>query len=251
MPIKTLEQLEKSYSLAIENGDVDTIKKYLLSKSKKDYRNLGFGSLLGGIPFAGPSFQTLVNELAPQRARSRIVDFVANLTLDIFSMDKKLKDEIAKTVLEEDFEYLFREVLTRVGFEYREKKRSAFRAIIVNSLSGEKQKDFNYDFLFLQFIDDLHELHIVIMETLLHGFNNEDDDRILSIQLCDKLNISLDILHSLVYKLDQINLTKNLSDLLNIQFKFSSSSSEKWLTSLGKQFLDYISLPKKGENNGN
>jgi|SRR6185312_1660553 len=107
------------------------IVKALDKNTSKDYLEIALKTGLTGIPIIGGSITELMNDFIPNSKAKRLLDFVAQLKIDVDSMKDKIKNELIQT---DEFAYLFEQTFRVINENYQKEKIDAFRILLVNSL---------------------------------------------------------------------------------------------------------------------
>jgi hypothetical protein len=155
---------EYSCNLVGISEDNDQLKKEIVQaldkNTPKDYLAIALKTGLSNIPIVGGSITELMNDFIPNSKAKRLLDFVAQLKIDV----EYVKDRINKDVIKTDeFAYLFEQTFRVVNENYQKEKIDSFRILLVNSLIRTDVNAENKEILF-NILKNLSVRHIKFLK---------------------------------------------------------------------------------------
>jgi hypothetical protein len=142
---------------------VAAIVQKLDKTSGSDILATAFRAAVDAIPIVGGSLSTLVDQMIPDWKLKRLLTFVAELALDIESLQDKLDKDYIKT---EEFGYIFEQTFRAVLQEHQNEKLQALKNVLLNSMV---RKDVNqemkeYMLNTLRKLDSIHMRFIGLLD---------------------------------------------------------------------------------------
>jgi hypothetical protein len=236
-----------------EKQSNDTIKREIIKALEKnttrDYVSVVLKSGLANLPFVGSAIVELMDFYIPDSKGKRLLEFVADLRIDI----DKVKDTIDKDVVKTDeFAYLFEQTFRAVYENYQKEKIDAFRALLVNAMiktdvEAEQQE------LFLNTLKSLSLIHLRFLKMFYNPKRHVEENKI-SISPNIVSSGTIKMLKELFPQYDESQIYTVINDLYNAGLINLPSNSlgaggawglqmvENRLTTFGKSLLNFITL---------
>ena len=235
-----------------EKGEkLEIIQKLEKSEIRDHSRNVILAAI-SGIPVAGGPLSSLLSEYLPNWKQERILNFIAELKLEMEKVQDKINEDYVKS---EDFALLFEETFIRVLRTNSDIKLVAYKAILVNACTNLSIKEIEKEY-FLDLVNRLQEIHLLILSLFwnpgkfgqIHLSSPPPNMYMGSIMevirsYMKPLNIEEGLIKSAIRDLDNMGLLSGVHQALGVTMTSSGALDLSGrISSLGRQFLNFITL---------
>ncbi len=235
---------DEALDIAFRSRDCTLIKQELLRKTAHDRSATGIGAVLSLVPGVGGLLQAFVSEIAPNREKERLAEFVAHVAVELASIDSTMRAKLEERIVSEEFEHMFRLVADRIRKEHRVQKRDALRAMLLNTLMADLPLGPELEFLFVQYLDELHSPHLAILDLIYRDVAPSSSRVTLIAVLGQSLQCPTDVIRAYASKLDQLALTRDLVKSLDrVLGETNFKETRSLVRDLGVSFIAFVRNP--------
>ncbi len=217
--------------------------------SENDFIRNSLIALTGGVPYVGGPISFLLDKYIPSEAERKKNEFISRVADDLEELREKVDTFNFETP---EFYSIFTKLLRHAVEEYHDEKINAFRNLTINIVL-EPEKFDKIDF-FTRLVLGLVPDEIVILRTFylldvkneLKTYDADPTKRDIYKIITDLYDVDDWLyVHALITDLAKYRLI-----LANNEFKTKFPKNGMFLSNLGKEFTNYIFLPKEGDSYG-
>lgn len=208
------------------------IVKALEKNTSKDYIAIALKTSLSNVPVVGGMLVELMDSFIPESKAKRLLEFVAQLRIDVDRIQNRINKEYVKT---DEFAYLFEQTFRAVNENYQKEKIEAFRSILVNSLINTNVKSEEKE-LILNTVKNLTVRHIKLLKMFSNPEKYVQENRIQISNYSSAATIT--IFNEIFIGYDDAQIRLILNDLYNMGL--TNLDTEQLNTQLSYYGLDMV-----------
>lgn len=199
---------------------------------------------LNAVPILGGSIASLIDDYIPESRQKRIEEFSKSLAEEMERLADSLDETYVKT---DEFAYLFTRVYQDVTRDYQQEKLVAYRNMLVNSLRADRNSvEHEWSLTLLEQMTPLHIITLAVFESNARNSRKFHlSNRTVSFhrQVERLTNLTWDIAFAVIQDLNRFGLL----DTSGITYSSRITGLEKFLTPMGRKFLNFIGSDKDDE----